>query len=495
MSYTRFVEIMQQIADINYASAVLMWDQETYMPKNGDSFRSRQIATLSGLSHNLFTNNELSDCIDAALADHSLDQEQHINVLETKKILDKKKKMDADFVMHMSRTISNTFIAWQKAKTENDLSLYVPQLTKIVELKKQEAQIIGYSGHIYNALLDEYEPEMTTAELDTLFSDVKIRLKPLLDSIQNSQQIDDSCLKQFYPKDIQWQFGLDVLKSMGYDFDSGRQDISSHPFTTSFNVHDVRVTTRIDEHDIANMLWSCIHEGGHALYEQGLPSASYGLPTGEAVSLGIHESQSRLWENNVGRSMAFWKYQYPKLQNAFPTQLANISLQQFYAAMNKVEPSFIRTESDELTYHFHIMIRYELEKALISNDLSCKDLPAAWNEMYKKYLGLDVTDHRKGLLQDVHWSHGSFGYFPTYSLGSFFAAQFYVAAQKEIPDLIQQIEQGNTSNLLAWLRKSIHAHGRKYKANDLCKNCTGSTLMLDYFMDYAKAKYSKIYNF
>jgi carboxypeptidase Taq len=495
MKYSKFERLMKKIADVNYATAVLMWDQETYMPVKGDALRSQQIATLSGISHELTISNELSDLLNELNNDTTLTENQKINVRETKIALDKKKKFDTEFVMNMSKTISNTFIAWQKAKSENKIELYLPHLEKIIVLKQEEAKILGYKEHIYDALIDQYEPDMTVAVLDKLFIDVKNQLKPLLDNINAQTQVSDACLSQHFDKDAQWKMGLEILKRMGYDFEKGRQDISSHPFTTSFSAEDVRVTTRLDENDLANMVWSCIHEGGHALYEQGLPIAEYAMPLGEAISLGIHESQSRLWENNVGRGFAFWKHNYQLVQDTFPTQFSNVPLEDFYKAMNKVRSSFIRTESDELTYHFHIMIRYEIEKKLIEGSLSTTDLKETWNSMYKEYLGVDIIDDRKGVLQDVHWSHGSFGYFPTYSLGSFYAAQFFDQAKKDIPNLITQIENGDNSNLLQWLRTNIHQYGRKYKANELCKKITGNELELSHFMNYATDKYKAIYGF
>lgn len=495
MNYSAFEAKMKKIADINNASAVLMWDQETYMPKNGDALRSQQIATLSGISHEMMVSNELSDLIEQLAQDKTLSDTEQINVMETKIALDKRKKFDTAFIIQMSQTVSNTFIAWQKAKTNNQLSDYLPHLEKLVALKREEAHILGFKDHIYNALVDQYEPDMTVAVLDTLFEEVRKELKPLLDKINASEQVSDSCLKQYFNKDQQWKLGIDILTRMGYNFDTGRQDISTHPFTTSFSANDVRVTTRVDEHDLANMVWSCIHEGGHALYEQGLPISEYGMPLGEAISLGIHESQSRLWENNIGRSLSYWKYQYPLVQQYFPEQLSQTTLDTFYKAMNKVHPSFVRTEADELTYHFHIMIRYEIEKRLMENSLQVKDIKSAWDEMYEKYLGLKVNDDRIGVLQDVHWSHGSFGYFPTYSLGSFFAAQFFEQAQKDIPNLISQIENGDTSALLSWLRTNIHSHGKRYKANTLCQKITGSELRLKPFIDYANKKYGAIYGF
>jgi carboxypeptidase Taq len=276
---------------------------------------------------------------------------------------------------------------------------------------------------------------------------------------------------------------------MGYDFNRGRQDLSPHPFTISFNPYDVRVTTRVDENDFANMTWSCIHEGGHALYEQGLNPDDYGLPVGSAASLAIHESQSRLWENNVGRSKAYWTFQYPKLKKIFPDNLKNVSLDNFYKSINSVKANLIRTEADELHYHLHVMIRYEIEKEIVSTKITAKEVRELWNEKYKEYLGVKVTKDSEGILQDVHWSHGSIGYFPTYSLGSFYAAQFFNRASNDIPTLKSEIEKGNSSSLLHWLRENIHKHGAMYDAEDLCKKVTGEKLNFQYFMEYVKDKY------
>jgi carboxypeptidase Taq len=288
---------------------------------------------------------------------------------------------------------------------------------------------------------------------------------------------------------------MQVIAELGFDFQAGRQDVSSHPFSTSFNKYDVRITTRIDEHDFSSMLFSCIHETGHALYEQGLPESEYGLPSGEFASLGIHESQSRLWENHIGRSRAFWKFNYPLAKQKFPEAFENISEESFYHAINKVSPSLIRTESDELTYHFHVMIRYEIEKMLILGELKTNDIPACWNEKYKKWLGVNVPDDQHGCLQDVHWSHGSFGYFPTYSLGSFYAAQFFASAYKNDIRLTENMEVGNTAGLLQWLRQRIHGSGRIYNSEEICKIATGETLNVQYFLDYLLDKYGKIYEF
>ena len=343
--------------------------------------------------------------------------------------------------------------------------------------------------------MDEYEKGCTVKLMDTVFGNMLPRLTLILDKIKQAEPIDDSFLFQAFDKKKQWDLGLEIIAGLGFDFEAGRQDLSSHPFSTSFNKYDVRITTRIDEHDFSSMLFSCIHETGHALYEQGLPESEYGLPSGEYASLGIHESQSRLWENHIGRSKAWWKYVYPIVQKHFPDQFSGVTLEKFYKAINKVKPSLIRTESDELTYHFHVMIRYEIEKMLISGELKTKDIPACWNEKYRKWLGVDVPDDQHGCLQDVHWSHGSFGYFPTYSLGSFYAAQFFSYAQKNDPALSVKMSAGDTVGILQWLRQRIHGVGRIGNSEEVCRLATGETLNVQYFLDYVLDKYQNIYEF
>ena len=320
-------------------------------------------------------------------------------------------------------------------------------------------------------------------------------LKELLDRIAARPQVDDSFLRGDFPRKAQWDFGLDVIRQLGFDFEAGRQDLSEHPFTTSFSARDVRITTRIDEHNFNHMTWSCIHETGHALYEQGLPDEYYGLPLGEFASLGIHESQSRLWENNVGRGLAWWKPVFPRLQAIFPQPLGGVSLELFYKAINKVAPSLIRTEADEVTYHFHVMIRYELEKRLIEGSLEVGDIPGYWKENYAAWLDVDVPDDKTGCLQDVHWSHGSFGYFPTYSLGSFYAAQFYQSAVNQDVNINKTLQEGQTGALLEWLRTHIHRFGRRFRSEELCQAATGSGLDIRYFLDYLLKKYVIIYDF
>ena len=493
--YQSYVENMQKYADVEYSIAVLSWDKEVNLPTKGAPARSRQVATLSGIAHEIFTNKEFGATLQSLANDSKdLNPREKRNIQLTQKDFNRINKFDTDFVMRRSQLISTAFHAWLKARESNDFSVYEKPLADLVDLKIEEAEIVGYKDHPYNALMEEFEPGATVEELDILFKDVRNQLVNFAAKIRSKSEVDNSFLRKNYPKDKQWDFGIEILKNIGYDFEAGRQDISTHPFTTNFSASDVRVTTRIDENDLGNMTWSCIHEGGHALYEQGLPVSDYGLPTGKYVSLGIHESQSRLWENNVGRSLPFWKAHYPRLQAAFPENLSDVSLSSFYHGINKIAPNLIRTEADELHYHFHVLIRYEIEKGLIEKSIKVGDLPEVWNAKYKEYLGVEVPNDKKGVLQDIHWSHGSIGYFPTYSLGSFYAAQFFAQAKKEIPDLIDQIEQGNNLNLLSWLREKIHQHGRFYDANELCEKVTGEKLNFKYFMDYVNEKYGDIYN-
>ena len=493
MSYSQYKEQLQKIADINYSSALLSWDQEVYMPPKGAEIRARQLSTLAGIAHDMFTSDAFGELLNKLKTDTSLSKKEAKNIAVTLKDYTDRKKYSREFVELMSKTISQTFQAGQEAKEKNDFSIYAPELEKLVKLKREECSILGYKDHPYDALLDQYEPKAKTADLSILFSDVRMQLVDFVKKIADKPQLNGDFMLRHFDKDTQWKFGLDLLKQMGYDFEAGRQDISSHPFTINFNSQDVRVTTRVNENNLHEMIWSCVHEGGHALYEQGLDINDYGLPSAEAISLGIHESQSRLWENNVGRSLGYWKHNFPLIQSYFPNELKDVSVNDFYKAMNLVEPSLIRTSADELTYHFHILIRFEIEKALIEGSIEVADLPTQWNKKYKEYLGIDVPDDAHGVLQDIHWSHGSFGYFPTYSLGSFYAAQFFKQAKKEIPTLESEIEKGNLKPLLDWLRLKVHIHGKYYSAEELCLMICGEKLNFSHFMDYVKEKYGVLY--
>lgn len=494
-NYIQYKETLQKIADLKYASAVLQWDQETYLPPKGNDARGRQIATLSELAHEQFTDEKTGALLNELVQDHALSNKEKRNAELSMEDYNKSKKLPSAFVRKMSEAVNKSFHAWIKARKENSFSIFREPLQEIISLKRQEAELLGYEQHPYDALMNDYDKGLTTAIADRLFADLRPQLSALLSKMEAVPQVDASLLHQHFDKDKQWAAGIEILKRMHFDFEAGRQDLSEHPFTTNFSSTDVRVTTRVDENDFGNMMWSCIHEGGHALYEQGLPESEYGLPLGEYCSLSIHESQSRLWENCIGRGEDFWKHNFPLLQEYFPQQFNNTTIQQFYKAINKVQPSLIRTEADEVTYHFHVMIRYEIEKLLIEGSIAAKDIPAYWNEHYKKYLGVTVPDDRRGCLQDVHWSHGSFGYFATYSIGSLYAAQFYATIKKQIPDLQQNIIAGNNVPVWEWLKQNIYPYGRYYNSGELCKKATGEYLNSKYFIDYAAEKYAGIYTF
>lgn len=500
--YAEYEQRMRRIADVKYAVAVLQWDQETYLPSKGAAFRGQQMATLSEIAHEWNTDPSLGCLLEELNGRGELKEDQRCNVVLSLEDYNKQKKFSPAFIRQLSEAASRSFHSWIKARANNSFGLFEADLQNMLDLKKKEADLAGYEQHPYNALIDQYEKGCTVALLDKTFDLIRTPLKDLLDRIMAQPKPDDSFLRGNpgsptapFPKNQQWDFGMQVIGQMGFDFEAGRQDLSEHPFTTNFSSQDVRITTRIDEHDLGNMTWSCIHEAGHALYEQGLPEEYYGLPLGEYTSLSIHESQSRLWENNIGRSINWWQHWYPILQSRFPDQLNSIPIDQFYKGINKVTPSLIRTEADELSYHFHVMIRYKLEKSLIEGSLSVRDIPAYWNEQYAGYLGVRVPDDKNGCLQDVHWSHGSFGYFPTYSLGSFYAAQLFAAAEKQEPDIPQKAKTGDTSLLLNWLRENIHRHGRRFTSEELCQRATGETLNIQYFLTYLFDKYNKIYKF
>lgn len=487
--YDRFIEISKKIHALSTAAGMLSWDQEVYMPSNGAALRATQISTLSGMIHELYTSEEYVSIVSELKNESQLTDIQKCNINETYKSIEKSKKFSKEFVENLSKVISESFVAWHKAKEKSDFSLFQPHLEKLVKLNQEKATILGYKNHPYDALMDEYEPNLTVSFLDHLFSGVKNQLIDFVKPIIANSNIDDSFFVGNFPHELQKEFSTKLLKEMGYDFNSGRIDIASHPFCIGFYPLDTRITYRYKENDISEIIWSITHEGGHALYEQGLNPDFCGLPMGNAVSLSIHESQSRLWENNVTRSLEYWEYYLPILKSMFPNELVNVSPEQFFRACNKVTPSLIRTNADELTYHFHIMIRYEIEKGLIDGSILVKDLPQIWNMKYKEYLDIDVPNDKEGVLQDVHWSHGSFGYFPTYSLGSFYAAQFFHAAQQNISNLMSNISKGELIELRNWLKKEIHEHGMFYSSNDLCKKVTGEELNFDFFMNYVKEKY------
>jgi carboxypeptidase Taq len=489
-----------EIRRIQSAASVLSWDQETYMPAGGGAARAEQIATLEGLAHEKLVSQEvetlLADWIDPATGQAAAgwDEPSRSLLRETWRDFSRAKKLPSAFVIRLSRECSLAQQAWVTAREESRFSKFLPSLRTIISLKREEADYLGYRNSPYDALLDTYEPGATIGQLAPLFTELRERLVVLLRKVQASGvAVDDTCLHQRFDQAKQIEFGRLVLVAMGYDFERGRLDLSAHPFTTSFHPTDVRVTTRVFEKDLPSCLFSCIHEGGHGLYDQGLDPRYYGSPLGESVSLGIHESQSRLWENCVGRSRAFWHCFYPILQQTFPQQLATVPLDLFYAAINRASPSLIRVEADELTYNLHIMLRVEIEQALIENRVQPDDLPELWNEKMQSYLGIVPEQDAEGVLQDVHWSMGAFGYFPTYTLGNLYAVQFFEQAKQELPQLEEHIAAGQLVPLRRWLEQKIHRWGRMFTPDHLARRVTGKGVSPEPFLRYLEGKYRELY--
>ncbi len=493
------------IQHIKGAAALLSWDQETQMPAGGGQARAEQLATLQTLAHDKFVAAEIEDLLlhfiepATGLATNKsaeLDDASKALLRETWRDFSKAKQLPSDFVTRLERTCSLAQQAWAEARRQDDFAQFLPHLRTIVALKCEEIDHRGHTGSPYDALLDTYEPGATVAQLQPMFAALRDGLVALLQHVRASPSPpDDRMLLQSYDHTRQVEFGTLVLRTMGYDFNRGRLDLSAHPFTTSFHPTDVRVTTRVFENDFSSCLLSCIHEGGHGLYEQGLPREQYGTPLCEPLSHGIHESQSRLWENCVGRSKAFWTYFFPLLQQRFPAQLESRSLDDFYAAMNTVRPSLIRVDADEVTYNLHIMVRFDIERALLEQRVAVEDLPALWRETMRDYLGMAPERDAEGVLQDVHWSLGAFGYFPTYALGNLYASMFFQQASRDVPTLEADIQRGQMLSLRAWLNRHIHQHGRRYSSAELLHRITGQTLSVEPFLSYLQTKIGGIYGF
>ena len=493
------------IQHLKDTAALLSWDQETYMPVGGGQIRAEQLATLQTLAHAKFVSPEIEDLllhhIDpttglATTETNGLDDASKALLRETWRDFNRAKKLPSDFVNRLERECSLAQQVWAEARRRDDFVHFLPNLQTIIALKFEESDYLGYDDSPYDALLDTYEPGATVAQLQPLFATLRHGLLELLNHVREAvSPPDDRILFQAYDARQQLAFGKLVLRGMGYDFNRGRVDLSAHPFTTSFHPTDVRVTTRVFEKDLPSCLFSCIHEGGHGLYDQGLPQEHYGTPLGETISLGMHESQSRLWENNVGRSKAFWTHFFPSLQEHFPAQLGAVSLDTFYAALNRVKPSLIRVEADEVTYNLHIMVRFEIELALIEKRVQVKDLPGLWREKMQEYLEIAPERDAEGVLQDVHWSMGALGYFPTYTLGNLYASMFFQQACQDIPSLETEIRRGHLLSLKTWLNHNIHQCGRQYSATDLLNRITGRALSVEPFLSYLRIKIGDIYGF
>lgn len=481
-----------ELSHLNSALAVLQWDQEVHMPPKAAEARAKTISYLSVQAHEKLLELNTGEVLSQLY--HSLDGQsktkESIVIREAWRTYDRERKLPTIFVEELSQRCSVAQSAWAEARQKEDFSLFLPHLKRIIELKRQEAEYIGYRVTPYDALLDTYEPGLTTEHVSRIMDELKEWLPALVRTLTvTSKEIHPEIIRGAFPLKEQEAFNQFIVEKVGFDVEAGRLDTSTHPFTTSFHPTDVRLTTRYKEEDLLYAIGSTIHEMGHGLYEQGLPVKHYGTPLGETVSLGIHESQSRLWENHVGKGRPFWRYLYPELQARFPEPFTKISLEEFLAILNRVAPSLIRTESDEVTYNLHIMVRFELEKALIEGTLAVEDLPSAWNKKIKDYLGIEVPNDRLGVLQDVHWSMGAFGYFPTYTLGNLYAAQLYQAAQQQVSEMEAEMKQGNFSPLRNWLKTKVYQRGKWFTADELIKDISAEPLNAVHFKNHLMSKY------
>jgi carboxypeptidase Taq len=494
-SYDLLRERLAEVSHLNSTLAVLQWDQEVHMPVKGSGPRAKTISYLSVLAHQKLLDLDKGKVLSRLHRANKTMSDPHASIIiqEAWRAYDRERKLPEPFVKELAELCSVAQTAWAHARKKDDFTVFLPHLKRIIELKRQEAEYLGYKDSPYDALLDVYEPGLTSRRVTGIFEELRNFLQSFVRdlAVSSKRQPKEDVLKGVFPITEQQAFNAWMTHKIGFDQEAGRLDISTHPFTTSFHPHDVRLTTRYDESNVLYAIGSSIHEMGHGLYEQGLPIEHFGTPLGETVSLGIHESQSRLWENNIGKSRPFWQYFYPKLQQCFPRPYKQVPFETFYQIINRVEPSFIRTESDEVTYNLHIILRFEIEKGLIEGKIKVKDLPEIWNAKIKEYLGLKVSNDRLGVLQDVHWSSGAIGYFPTYTLGNLYAAQFYHAAKDQIKNLDQQVKRGDFTAIKGWLKTNIHAHGKLYTAEALVKKITGEPLTTKYFIDYLKQKYQK----
>ena len=488
--------LLARIADLEYAAAVLDWDQETYMPEGGVQARADQLSTLQGLAHEYFVDEEVGTLLHdlaAHLDELDYDSDEASLIRVSLRDYEKQVKVHGDLVREISRTSALGTQAWREAREKDDFSLFQPYLEKMVELKIRWAECFKPYDNIYDPLLDDFEPGMTYEQISAVFAELKPPLVELVRAIsQKRDAVDDSVLKAHFDKDAQMAFGRAVAEQLGYDLTRGRIDISAHPFTTNFWRGDVRITTRLDENDVVSGLMGTIHEAGHAIYEQNTSPTLYRTGLDRGASMAVHESQSRFYENVIGRSRPFWRHFYPRLQEAFP-HFKSLDFEAFYRALNKSEPSLIRVEADEVTYGLHIILRFELENDLFNGRVSVADLPEVWNARMEEYLGLVPPTDREGVLQDIHWSQGLMGYFPDYLLGSVFSVQLWEQMQKEMPDVVEQIEAGQFEDILAWLREKIHRHGRKFTLPEITARVTGGPLRWEPYMDYLRTKYGEIY--
>ncbi len=499
--YEQLSELSKEIVTWSSISFLLEWDQETYMPKEAIEFRSSQNSLAMSHAHKLKISSKfkkllesLIDLETAEIKDSSLSDPKKAAVKAWRHDYLTASKIPSTFVKKWVTTTTQASSAWSKAKKSNHFKTFAPHLDKIIRFNQKKAEHLGYKKHPYDALLDLFEPEMTVEELVPLFESLKIGLKTLLQKIHPCPKPDNGFLKQHFDPATQFAFNSILLTAMGFQKETSRLDITMHPFCIPMHPTDIRMTTRIHEDDVMSNIFSVLHEGGHGLYGKNLPLEHFGTPLSEAVSLGIDESQSRFWETRIGRTRAFWEHFLPELKGKFP-QLNSVTLDQFHAAINIVEPSFIRVEADEITYSLHVILRFEIEKMIIEGSLTAKDIPSIWNQKMEELLGITPPTDALGCLQDIHWSMGSMGYFPTYVLGNLYAAQIFEKFAQDHPDWESKVASGNLHFITDWLKTHIHQYGRQYSPHELIIKVTGKPLSEKPFLNYLNEKYQKIYNF
>ncbi len=487
-----------EVNDLNSANALLSWDQTTYMPPGGAAARGRQMATLARLAHEKFTDPAFGKLLDELRPyEESLpyDSDEASLIRVTRREYERSTKIPAEFVAKLNEHQAESYQVWTEARPANDFKRVQPHLEKTLDLSRQLANYFPGYEHIADPLIDFADEGMKVSTIRPLFAELRARLIPIVQAITSQSVADDLCLKQVYPEAQQLAFGLEVIKALGYDFNRGRQDKTHHPFMTKFSLGDVRITTRVKERDLSDALFSTIHEAGHAMYEQGIRMDVEGTPLANGTSSGVHESQSRTWENLVGRSRNFWTFFYPRLQAAFPEQLKSVPFETFYRAINKVERSLIRTDADEVTYNLHVMIRFDFEIALLEGKLAVRDLADAWHARYQSDLGLRAPDDRDGVLQDVHWYGGVIGgSFQGYTLGNIISTQFFASALRAHPEIPDEMRQGKFDALRGWLTQNVYQHGSKFTANEVIERATGKPLTIEPYIQYLRTKYGELYH-
>ena len=496
LAYLELKNRLSEIHDLRKAAQLLIWDQETMMPPKGAAVRAEQLATLSRIAHERFTDAEIGRLLeDLRPYEERLSAESDAASLirVTRRDYEKATRVPPDLAAEITRAASVGREAWVEARQRCDYGHFLPHLQTNLELKRRYVECFDVDGEAYDVLLDDYEPEAKTAEVRAVFDRLKAELVPLIARIVEAEPPDDSFLQGRFSIDAQRAFALSVIERFGYRADSWRLDPTVHPFATNSATTDIRLTTRYTEDELTS-LFSAMHECGHGLYEHGVSPSLERTPLCRGASLGLHESQSRMWENIVGRSRPFWQYAYPGLREAFPEQLGAVDAESFYRAINKAQPSLIRVDADEATYNLHIVLRFELEQELLAGDVPLRDLPEAWNVRMKEYLGIDVPDDSKGVLQDIHWSSGRVGYFPTYSLGNVMSVQIWEAALRAIPDLPEQFVQGEFGALGGWLRENLYRHGRKFTPAETLARVTGGPIDPGPYLRYLHEKYGQLYD-